>query len=106
AKPMVIAVNKSESVQSEIAEAEFHVLGLATPVGISAAHGQGIEELLTAALAPFPADEDVIDEEQQGPKIAVIGRPNVGKSTLINRVPGEKHLLPSTEPGTTRDSVY
>jgi GTP-binding protein len=106
AKPMVIAVNKSEGVASEIAEAEFHALGLGTPVGISAVHAQGIDELLTAALAPFPAGADEIDEEQLGPKIAVIGRPNVGKSTLINRLLGEDRLITSPEPGTTRDSVY
>jgi GTP-binding protein len=106
AKPMVIAVNKSEGVASEIAEAEFHALGLGTPVGISASHGQGIDDLLTAALAPFPAGEGEIDEQQLGPKIAVIGRPNVGKSTLINRLLGEDRLITSPEPGTTRDSIY
>jgi len=106
-KPVVIAVNKAEGVPGEIAEAEFHSLGLGSPVRISASHGQGVDELLLAALAPFPAgaDEDV-GETEQGPKVAVIGRPNVGKSTLINRLLGENRLITSPEPGTTRDSVH
>ena len=105
-KPIVIAVNKSEGVAGELAEAEFHALGLATPIGIGALHGQGIDELLAAALADFPATDDEVDEGEQGPKVAVIGRPNVGKSTLINRLLGENRLITSPEPGTTRDSVY
>jgi GTPase len=106
-KPVVIAVNKAEGVPAELAEAEFHTLGLATPVGISAAHGQGVDALLRAALASFPAgaDEDA-GETEQGPKVAVIGRPNVGKSTLINRLLGENRLITSPEPGTTRDSIH
>ncbi|HEY3518573.1 MAG TPA: ribosome biogenesis GTPase Der [Gammaproteobacteria bacterium] len=107
-KPVVIAVNKAEGVLGEIAEAEFHPLGLGTPVGISAAHGQGVDALLRAALAPFPAgdDTDPTAETEQGPKVAVIGRPNVGKSTLINRLLGENRLITSPEPGTTRDSIH
>jgi GTP-binding protein len=106
AKPVVIAVNKSEGVPGEIAEAEFHSLGLGLPVGIAALHGQGIDELLAATLADFAPSDDAVDEAQQGPKVAVIGRPNVGKSTLINRLLGEDRLITSPEPGTTRDSVY
>jgi GTP-binding protein len=109
AKPVVIAVNKAEGMLSEIAEAEFHPLGLGAPVGISATHGQGVEALMLAALAPFPADDEAAEaalEAERGPKVAVIGRPNVGKSTLINRLLGENRLITSPEPGTTRDSIH
>jgi GTPase len=107
-KPVVIAVNKAEGVPGEMAEAEFHTLGLGPPVGISAVHGQGVDALLRAALASFPAGEetDPNAETEQGPKVAVIGRPNVGKSTLINRLLGENRLITSPEPGTTRDSIH
>jgi GTP-binding protein len=104
-KPLTIAVNKAEGVLGEIAAAEFHALGLAEPFGIAALRGEGIDALLNAVLAPFPATEAPLDEEL-GPRIAVIGRPNVGKSTLINRLLGTNRLITSPEPGTTRDSVF
>jgi GTP-binding protein len=105
AKRVAVAVNKAEGTLGELAEAEFHSLGLGTPIGISALHGQGIGKLLDAVGAP-PAD--AASEEElglEGPKVAVIGRPNVGKSTLINRLLGANRLVTSPEPGTTRDSV-
>jgi GTP-binding protein len=105
-KRVVIAVNKAEGVLGELAEAEFHLLGLGVPVGISALHGQGVDALLRTALEPFPAgDDEESGETEHGPKVAVIGRPNVGKSTLINRLLGENRLITSPEPGTTRDSI-
>src|SRR5262245_52660735 len=84
-KPVVIAVNKAEGVPGEIAEAEFHSVGLGTPVGISALHGQGVDALLLVALAAFPAGDetDPNAETEQGPKVAVIGRPNVDRKSVV-----------------------
>jgi GTP-binding protein len=106
-KSVVVAVNKAEGVPAEIAEAEFHSLGLGVPVGISAVHGHGVDALLRNVLAPYPEGDDAEaqDDTERVPKIAVIGRPNVGKSTLVNRLLGENRLITSPEPGTTRDSI-
>ncbi|MGD8339536.1 MAG: ribosome biogenesis GTPase Der [Gammaproteobacteria bacterium] len=104
-KPVTLAVNKSEGLAPEMAAAEFHGLGLGEPAVIAARHGQGIGKLVQHVLEPFdlepapePADDDV-------PRLAVIGRPNVGKSTLINRLIGSDRLVTSPTPGTTRDSI-
>ncbi len=106
-KPVTVAVNKSEGLGPELAEAEFHSLGLGAPVSIAALHGRRIGELMTRVLVPFDSvDAGELDDSQSGPHVAVVGRPNVGKSTLINRLLGSARLVTSAEPGTTRDSVF
>lgn len=104
-----LVVNKAEGMDSDIAAIEFHGLGLGEPIAISAAHGDRIAALMDAVLGDFEpgtADEpDHPDDDDHELRIAVIGRPNVGKSTLINRMIGEDRLVVFDEPGTTRDSV-
>ncbi len=108
AKKSWLAVNKSEGLDPDIAATEFHSLGLGDPVAISAAHGDRISALMDEVLAPYIdlADEaDEVSTDRDALHIAVIGRPNVGKSTLINRLVGEERLLVFDQPGTTRDSI-
>jgi GTPase len=103
--PVHLAVNKSEGKQADIAVAEFHELGLGAPAAISAAHGEGVRELMDVVLEPFP-DESEKDEDEKGhPRVAVVGRPNVGKSTLVNALVGEERVIAFDQPGTTRDPI-
>ncbi len=104
-KPVLIAANKCEGMDPELAALEFHALGLGTPVAISAAHGEGVDALVAAALAGLEPAEPPSQAGLDAIRIAVVGRPNVGKSTLINRLIGEERLVAFDEPGTTRDSV-
>jgi GTPase len=105
-KPTTVAVNKSEGLDLDVVAAEFHALGLGEPLGISASHGQGCEELMAQALAGLePEAAEVGDPAAAGVRIAIIGRPNVGKSTLVNRLIGEERVIASDQPGTTRDSI-
>ena len=97
--------NKSESLDSEVAASEFHALGLGRPVAISAAHGRGVKPLINKVLADLPQVEEPANADK-GVQIAVVGRPNVGKSTLINRLLGEERLVAFDKPGTTRDSIF
>jgi len=103
-----LAVNKAEGLDADVASIEFHRLGIGDPHAVSSAHGDRISALMDAVLADFEAPEEA-DEEDDGEvdelRIAVIGRPNVGKSTLINRLIGEDRLVVFDQPGTTRDSV-
>jgi GTP-binding protein len=102
---VVLTVNKCEGLEPHAAVAEFHALGLGAPVAISAAHGEGIHDLVAAALGePHEAPDDAADEAT-GPRVAVVGRPNVGKSTLVNALAGEPRVIAFDEPGTTRDAI-
>jgi len=105
-----LAVNKAEGLDANIANAEFHALGLGEPVAVSATHGDRVAALIDDVLESFESpqvevDEDSVADEDRELRIAVIGRPNVGKSTLVNRMLGEERLVVFDQPGTTRDSV-
>ena len=99
-----LVVNKAEGMRREIVAAEFHELGCGEPRVISSAHGDGVRELLDYALEEYPEESDD-DESSEGPRVAIAGRPNVGKSTLINTLLGEERVIAFDMPGTTRDAI-
>ena len=101
---VIVAVNKAEGMNHELASAEFHELGLGAPHAISAEHGEGISDLVEAALAGF-SNEEERDQPDGAVRIAVVGRPNAGKSTLVNTLVGEERVVTFDQPGTTRDAI-
>jgi GTP-binding protein len=104
-KPLALVVNKTDHADPAVACAEFHALGLGEPFAIAATQGRGVTHLIEHVFETLPFGEAETSDEA-GIKVAVVGRPNAGKSTLINRLLGEERLIAFDKPGTTRDSIY
>ncbi len=108
-RPVVLVVNKTEGLAPERATAEFHELALGNPLPISSAHGENVREMVEAALALCPCvpeGDEASAARDKRIRVAIVGRPNVGKSTLINTLLGEERVIAFDEPGTTRDALY
>ena len=112
-KPLHLVVNKTDGLNRAVAAADFHSLGLGEPKAIAASHGTGVAALMEQVLEQLPEDsgeetgEPLLAPEEGGSlRIAIVGRPNVGKSTLVNRMLGEERVLVFDMPGTTRDSIF
>ena len=104
-RPVHLVVNKAEGLDRSLASSDFHALGFGAPLPVSAAHGDGVKQLLDLVLAPFPLDDEPVSSEDSGPAVAIVGRPNVGKSTLVNTLIGEERVIAFDLPGTTRDAI-
>ncbi|GAB3049383.1 ribosome biogenesis GTPase Der [Acinetobacter apis] len=106
-KKVYLVANKVDGVHAEAAVVEFYQLGFGEPIHVAASHGRGVAQMLEEILIDVPEDEDSAElDKQTGLRLAIIGRPNVGKSTLVNRLLGEDRVVVYDMPGTTRDSVY
>ncbi|MDO9617426.1 MAG: ribosome biogenesis GTPase Der [Pseudomonas sp.] len=125
-KQSFLVINKVDNIDPDLARAEFASMGMGESLAIAGAHGRGITQMLEAVLGSFPKDDSELQEgeeeevvlegqeakripgpsEKDGIKLAIIGRPNVGKSTLVNRMLGEDRVIVYDQPGTTRDSIY
>ncbi|NDC08299.1 MAG: ribosome biogenesis GTPase Der [Oxalobacteraceae bacterium] len=104
---VILVINKSEGMQYTSVASDFYELGLGDPCVISAAHGDGVPDLVEAALDELidPEPEDLDEPTHRGTRIAIVGRPNVGKSTMVNVLLGEERVIAFDMPGTTRDSI-
>ncbi len=103
-KPVTVAINKSEGLDADMVAADFQVLGMGMPHAIAAVHGQGCRELIDTVLEGL-TEGTAPQDDTSAIRVAIIGRPNVGKSTLVNRLLGEERVIASDQPGTTRDSI-
>ena len=106
-RPVHLVVNKAEGLDRALAAADFHALGLGDPLPVSAAHGEGVSQMVDVVLAPFAAGDEGEARAHPGkePRVAIVGRPNVGKSTLVNALLGEERVIAFDLPGTTRDAI-
>lgn len=104
-KQTYLIMNKIDGIDVDIAAGDFYQFGFGKPVGIAASHRRGIQSLLKTVLEKCPKTDEYLDENS-GTSVAIIGRPNVGKSTLINRILGEERVTVFDQPGTTRDSIF
>ncbi|MFN9968213.1 MAG: ribosome biogenesis GTPase Der, partial [Lysobacteraceae bacterium] len=106
-KPLVLAVNKTDGLEEREAVAEFARFGIADVLPVAASHQRGVPALVELLQKKLPADRDlsVLEDDPKRVRVAFVGRPNVGKSTLVNRMLGEERMIASDVPGTTRDSI-
>ncbi len=104
-RPVLLVVNKTDNPRLEMDAAEFYALGLGEIHTVSAVHGHGVGDLLDAVVDLFPVDLDSEEEDDESIRLAIIGRPNVGKSSLLNAILGEERVIVSPLPGTTRDTI-
>ncbi len=106
-KPVFYIANKIDGVNPDVAMADFYRLGIKQIYPMTATHGKGVRNLMEDMFQHFPAmEKSAADDKYRGTKIAIVGRPNVGKSTLVNRLLGEDRVVVYDQPGTTRDSIY
>jgi len=106
-RPVLLLVNKAEGMQRVAVTNEFFELGIGEPLPISSAHGDNVTEMVELALEELPTQlEEAKTDKYAPPKLAIVGRPNVGKSTLVNAILGEDRVIAFNQPGTTRDSIY
>jgi len=103
--PIFVVVNKAESKERRDAAPQFYELGLGDPIPVSAVHGTGTGDLLDVLVASFPDPKGAAEEEDDSIKIAIVGKPNAGKSSLLNKLVGEERAIVSPIPGTTRDAT-